>query len=174
MSFPFASSHAFSSALRPLQLTSVTLKAFLTAHCSSYWSICNYILPYPARGMLVSYNFHITPFSLFKQSEILRTVWLGWNWNYSRFGILWKSRLFPSLHRTKKLLLKERFNQLGKHTGHTFKIVTVKTSHGAILRFISIFMTELEFDLREMALMINDFIDSVLIFAMRTKKGTLE
>ena len=90
-----------------MQLSSVTIKAFPTAHCSSCWSTCNYILPYLACGMLVSYNFHITLFSLFKQNENLRIVWLGWNWKNSRFGIVWKSGLFPFLHQTKKLLLKK-------------------------------------------------------------------
>ena len=45
------------------------------------------------------------------------------------------------------------------HTGHTFRTVTVKTFHGTILAFISIFVTELEFNLREMVLVMKDFID---------------
>ena len=45
-------------------------------------------------------------------------------------------------------------------TCHPFRTVTVKVFHGVILRFISIFMIELEFNLREMVLMIKDFIDS--------------
>lgn len=42
--------------------------------------------------------------------------------------------------------------------------------HGVLLRCIRIFLTALEFNPREMVLMIKDFIDSVLVSAMRTKE----
>lgn len=45
-----------------------------------------------------------------------------------------------------------------------------RAAHGVIVGFISIFMAELDFNPREMVLMIKGFIDSVLIWAMRTKK----